>query len=413
MNLRRVKTLLVVAFSLFSLSLSTPLFAQADEEHESTNNDAPQQKVDHKGGENTEKTFDANKVIFSHVMDAHEFHFFSWEGSDGKEHHATIPLPVILYSPERGLTAFMSSKFHHGEEAYNGYQLVTQHYKERLKSDGVPDDVISLLSNEKIVAVDEAGLPLPAVQVYDISLTRNVVQMFIALVLLVLIMTSVAKKYRTGQGVSTAPKGWQNAIEPVVTFIRDEVAKPNIGHKYLRYLPLLLTIFFFILINNIFGLIPGAANVTGNIAFTATLGVISFLYITFSGNKHYWGHIFNPPVPFGIKFIMVPVEILSIFTKPFALIIRLFANMLAGHIIIICLVSLIFIFGNMSKAIGWGFSPISIGFAVFIYVIEVLVAFIQAFIFTNLTAVFIGQAVEETHHGEDDHHQAPTEPVII
>jgi F-type H+-transporting ATPase subunit a len=178
-------------------------------------------------------------------------------------------------------------------------------------------------------------------------------------------------------------------------------------------MPLLLTIFFFILINNIFGLIPGAANVTGNIAFTATLGVISFLVITFSGNKHYWGHIFNPPVPFGIKFIMVPVEILSIFTKPFALIIRLFANMLAGHIIIICLISLIFIFGNMSKGIGWGFSPISIGFAVFIYVIEVLVAFIQAFIFTNLTAVFIGQSVEEGHHGGDDHHHAPTEPVII
>lgn len=413
MNLRRVKSLLVAAFSLFALSVSTPSFAQADEEHERTNNDAPQQNVDHKGGENTEKTFDANKVIFSHVMDAHEFHFFSWEGSDGKEHHATIPLPVILYSPERGFTSFMSSKFHHGEHAHNGYQLVTQHYKERLKSEGVSDDVISLLSNEKIVAVNEAGIPDSTVQVYDISLTRNVVQMIIALVLLVVIMTSVAKKYRTGQGVNTAPKGWQNAIEPVVTFIRDEVAKPNIGHKYLRFLPLLLTIFFFILINNIFGLIPGAANVTGNIAFTATLGVISFLYITFSGNKHYWGHIFNPPVPFGIKFIMVPVEILSIFTKPFALIIRLFANMLAGHIIIICLVSLIFIFGNMSKGIGWGFSPISIGFAVFIYLIEVLVAFIQAFIFTNLTAVFIGQAVEETHHGEDDHHQAPTEPVII
>jgi F-type H+-transporting ATPase subunit a len=410
---RRVKCLLVAAFSLFSLTFSTASFAQADEEHERTNNDAPMQKVDHKGGEGDKKKFDANKVIFSHVMDAHEFHFFSWEGSDGKEHHATIPLPVILYSPEKGLSTFMSSKFHHGEHAHEGYQLVTQHYKEGLKSQGVPDAVISLLSNEKIVAVDAAGLPDTSVQVYDLSLTRNVVQMLIALTLLVILMTSVAKKYRTGQGVRTAPKGWQNAIEPVVTFVRDEVAKPNIGHRYGRYMPLLLTIFFFILINNIFGLIPGAANVTGNIAFTATLGVISFLVITFSGNKHYWGHIFNPPVPFGIKFIMVPVEILSIFTKPFALIIRLFANMLAGHIIIICLISLIFIFGNMSKGIGWGFSPISIGFAVFIYVIEVLVAFIQAFIFTNLTAVFIGQSVEEGHHGGDDHHQAPTEPVII
>ena len=404
---------MVAAFSLFSLTFSTTVFAQEGEEHEHTNNDAPQQGVDHKGGEGDEKKFDANEVIFGHVMDAHEFHFFSWKGSDGKEHHATIPLPVIVYSPEKGLSTFMSSNFHHGEHSYNGYQLVTQHYKEHLKSEGVPDAVISLLGNEKIIAVDEAGLPRTDVKVYDISLTRNVVQMIIALTLLVVIMTSVAKRYKQGQGVKTAPKGLQNAIEPVVTFIRDEVAKPNIGHKYKRYLPLLLTIFFFILINNIFGLIPGSANVTGNIAFTATLGVLSFLIIAFSGNKHYWGHIFNPPVPFGIKFIMVPVEILSIFTKPFALIIRLFANMLAGHIIIICLVSLIFIFGGMAKGIGYGFSPISIAFAVFIYIIEVLVAFIQAFIFTNLTAVFVGQAVEETHHGEDDHHQAPTEPVII
>jgi F-type H+-transporting ATPase subunit a len=410
---RRVKCLLVAAFSLFSLTFSTALLAQADEEHEHTNDDAPVQQADHKGGEGDKKIFDANEVIFGHVLDAHEFHFFSWEGSDGKEHHATIPLPVILYSPEKGLSVFMSSKFHHGEHQHEGYQLVTQHYKEHLKSEGVPDAVISLLGNEKIVAVDEAGLPDPSVKVYDISLTRNVVQMIIALALLVWIMTAAAKGYRTGQGVTTAPKGLQNVVEPVVTFIRDEVAKPNIGHRYERYLPLLLTVFFFILINNLFGLIPGSANVTGNIAFTLTLGVISFLYIIFSGNKHYWGHIFNPPVPVGIKFIMVPVEILSIFTKPFALIIRLFANMLAGHIIIICLISLIFIFGSMGKGIGYGFSPISIGFSAFIYVIEILVAFIQAFIFANLTAVFIGQAVEETHHEADKHHEAPTEPVII
>lgn len=149
-------------------------------------------------------------------------------------------------------------------------------------------------------------------------------------------------------------------------------------------------------------MIPGSANVTGNIAFTLVLGVLSFILITVSGNKHYWGHIINPPVPFGIKFIMVPVEILSIFTKPFALIIRLFANMLAGHIIIICLISLIFIFGGLNKGVGWGFSPVSIAFATFIYLIDVLVAFIQAFIFTNLTAVFIGLAIEETHH--EEHH---------
>lgn len=386
MTVGRVKSLLVAVFSLFCLTFSATSFAQ-EQGGETSHEDATHKEgmEGAEGHDEKKNTFDANKVIFGHVMDAHEFHFFSWEGSDGEEHHATIPLPVILYSPQKGLSTFMSSQFHHGHSEYEGYKLV----------------------GNKIVPVEEG------VEVYDFSLTRNVVQMILALIVLVWILTGVAKRYRTGQGVKTAPRGLQNAIEPVVTFVRDEVAKPNIGHKYKRFLPLLLTIFFFILINNLFGLIPGAANVTGNIAFTAVLGVISFLVIAFSGNKHYWGHIFNPPVPFGIKFIMVPVEILSIFTKPFALIIRLFANMLAGHIIIICLVSLIFIFGNMSKGIGYGFSPISIAFAVFIYVIEVLVAFIQAFIFTNLTAVFIGQAVEETHHGEDDHHQAPTEPVII
>jgi F-type H+-transporting ATPase subunit a len=179
-------------------------------------------------------------------------------------------------------------------------------------------------------------------------------------------------------------------------------------------MPLLLTIFFFILINNILGLIPGSANVTGNIAFTVVLGLVSFIVILFSGNKHYWSHIFWPPVPHGIKFIMIPVEILSIFTKPFSLIIRLFANMLAGHIIIICLISLIFIFAGLSKGVGLGFSPISIAFTVFIYFIEILVAFLQAFIFTNLTAVFIGQATEDGHHAADhDHSEPPTEPVII
>ncbi|HEU4471032.1 MAG TPA: F0F1 ATP synthase subunit A [Flavisolibacter sp.] len=402
----------MAVFSVFALGFSTSALAQ----RENTNDDHHYQAGDEKTGhgdpsqkEEEHGKFDANEVIFGHVMDAHEYHFFSIG-----DFHATLPLPVIVYEPGRGWLAFMSSKFHHGEEAYQGYRLVTKHYKERLKQEGMTDEQINLLSDEQIVAVDEqTGALRPDIKVYDFSLTRNVVQMILALALLVWLMLSVAKRYRQGQGVKTAPKGWQNAVEPVITFVRDEVAKPNIGHKYRRYMPLLLTIFFFILINNIFGLIPGSANVTGNIAFTAVLGLIAFLAITFSGNKHYWGHIFNPPVPFGIKFIMIPVEILSIFTKPFALIIRLFANMLAGHIIIICLVSLIFIFGAMSPVIGSVFSPISIAFAVFIYVIEVLVAFIQAFIFTNLTAVFIGQAVEETHHGEDDHHQAPTEPVII
>jgi F-type H+-transporting ATPase subunit a len=191
----------------------------------------------------------------------------------------------------------------------------------------------------------------------------------------------------------------------VITFVRDEVAKPNLGTKYEKYLPYLLTVFFFILINNLFGLIPGTANVTGNIAFTLVLGLISFVVILFSSNKHYWGHIINPPgMPAGVKAILIPVEVLSVFIKPFALIIRLFANMVAGHIIIICLISLIFIFAGLNVYAGWGTSVFSIAFTIFIYFIEILVAFIQAFIFSMLTAVFVGQAFEGGH-GHDEHHK--------
>ena len=386
MGVRYGRCLLAAIFSLSWMFFYSPAFAQ----EEGANHDVPT--------EEKKVAFDANEVIFDHVLDAHEFHFTSYTGSDGKEHPVGIPLPVILYSPQRGLDMFMSSRFEHGHATYKGYKL----------------------EHGKVHAVNQNGAIDESIKVYDLSLTRNVVQMILALTLLVIVMVNIAKKYRKGTGTHRAPTGFQNAIEPVITFIRDEVAKPNLGHKYERYIPLLLTIFFFILINNIFGLIPGSANVTGNIAFTAILGIISFLVITFSGNRHYWGHIVNPPVPFGIKFIMIPVEILGIFTKPFALIIRLFANMLAGHIIIICLISLIFIFGGMSKGIGWGFSPVSIAFTVFIYLIEILVAFIQAFIFTNLTAVFIGQAIEETHHKDDHHHDDPKlttakydDPVII
>ena len=332
------------------------------------------------------KKFNAAEVIFGHVLNGHEFHFFG----------VSIPLPVILYSPQRGVSTFMSSKFHHGEEAHAGYVILTKKNIAAMKLDP------KKFHEEDIVPVDAAGNYDPTVKVYDFSLTRNVVQMLLALVIFTWIMLRIAKRYKSGVGVSSAPKGSQSLLEPVITFVRDEVAKPNLGHKQDKYLPYLLTVFFFILINNIFGLIPGSANVTGNIAFTLVLGVISFVVILFSSNKHYWGHIFNPPgVPIGVKLMLVPVEFLSVFIKPFALIIRLFANMVAGHIIIICLISLIFIFGELHPAAGWGASPLAIGFTIFIYFIEVLVAFLQAFIFTMLTAVFIGQAFEGEHHHDE------------
>ena len=342
------------------------------------------------------KKFNASEVIFGHVLNAHEFHLM-----DINEHPVTIPLPVILYSPGRGWTTFMSSEFEHGHKEHNGYILLTDHKIAELGLD--PQKYFP----QQIIAIDDKGHVAEEVKVYDLSLTRNVVQMLVAVLLLTLIMLRIAKRYKSGVGVTSAPKGSQSLLEPVITFVRDEVAKPNLGHKHEKYLPYLLTVFFFILINNIFGLIPGTANVTGNIAFTAVLGVISFVVILFSTNKHFWGHIFNPPgVPTGVKFILVPVEFLGIFIKPFALIIRLFANMVAGHIIIICLISLIFIFGELSQYAGWGASPLAIGFTIFVYFIEVLVAFLQAFIFTMLTAVFIGQAFEGSHDDVDHHEDA-------
>lgn len=331
----------------------------------------------------TGEKLDPAKIIMDHIKDAHEFHFFTIENHEHphESFHASIPLPVMLWSPTRGWSCFSSSRFgHEGELTYNGYRF-----------------------NENKEIVSEDGTT-----VYDFSLTKNVVQMLLALTLLVVLMTGIAKKYRRGEGVTTAPKGWQNAIEPVVTFVRDDVAKPNLGHKWDKYLPYLLTVFFFILINNIFGLIPGSANVTGNTAFTAVMGIISAVVILASTNGHFWGHILWPPgVPFLVKLILIPVELAGVLIiKPAALIIRLFANMVAGHIIILSFISLIFIFGAMNKGAGWGFSPVSILFTVFIYFIEILVAFIQAFIFTNLTAVFIGQAFE----GEHDHHHEGENP---
>ncbi|MBM3440974.1 MAG: F0F1 ATP synthase subunit A, partial [Bacteroidetes bacterium] len=209
MFLRGFKSLLVAVFTIFLVAESHISFAG--------------------GGEGK---LDPAKVIMEHIQDAHEFHFFTLKKNEGTEFHASVPLPIILYSPQRGLDVFLSSKFHHGHASYRGY----------------------LLHEEKIHAVNQAGETLHDVQVYDFSMTKNVVQMILALTLLVVLMVGVANRYKKGQGITTAPKGFQNAIEPVITFVRDEVAKPNLGHHYKKYLPYLLTIFFFILVNNIFGL---------------------------------------------------------------------------------------------------------------------------------------------------------------
>ena len=351
------------------------------------------------GGEK-KQSFNTNEVIFGHILDAHDFHFFDITHKDGSVTPVGIPLPVILYSPQRGWDFFMSSRFHHGEHEYAGYRLLNAEYLEKLKEKG-HDLKKEGLSAGKLIAVNENGDWDKSVKFYDVSLSRNVVQMIIALALLVWIMIAIAKRYQKGDGVKTAPKGMQGLLEPVIIFVRDDIVRPNLGDKSEKYLPYILTLFFFILINNIFGLIPGTANVTGNIAFTLVLSVIAFIILLLSSKKPYWRHILNPPgVPLPIKFILVPVEIMSLFVKPTALTIRLFANMVAGHIIIICLISLIFIFSAMNKGVGISTSPLAVAFTVFIYFIEILVAFLQAYIFAMLTSVFVGETYAGDHHEE-------------
>lgn len=326
------------------------------------------------------KGFNATEVIFGHIADSHEWHFFELNDKP-----VAMPLPVIVYKPGAGFDVFSSSHFEEWKgmedgktkisNSFNGY-----HLEKAMK--------------EKLVADDGS-------KVYDLSITKNVLSMMISVVLLLWIMLGVAKKYKTNGSLS-APKGMQNAVESVIIFMRDEVAKPNLGHKYKKYMPLILTVFFFIWINNMLGLLPGGANFTGNIAVTLCLSVVSFIVMIVNGNKHFWGHLLNPPgVPTGIKFLLVPIEIISLFIKPVALTIRLFANILAGHIVILSVISMIFIFGFLNKIAGGGFIPVSLIFAVFMFSLELLVAAIQAFIFANLTAVFIGQAIEDVHH----HHE--------
>lgn len=323
----------------------------------------------HASATHDEGKVDPGKLIMEHISDAHDWHLFG---------HTAIPLPVILYTRSNGLTVFMSSKFEHGHAAYQGFKL-----------------------DEKNKVVWENASNTEAI--YDLSITKNVAAMLIGVITLLIIMLNVAKIYRKSTG--KAPKGFLNLLEPLILFLRDDVAKSSIGPKYERFMPLLLSIFFFIFIENLFGLIPifpGGANVTGNIAITMVLALVVFITVNLSGNKYYWKHIFMPDVPVGMYIILIPIEILGVILKPFVLMLRLFANITAGHIIILGFFSLIFIFGAMKPALGFAVTPLSVGFTLFMSFLELLVAFLQAFVFTLLTAIYLGMAVEEHHHAE--HH---------
>ena len=326
--------------------------------------------------EHEKEKFAPGSFIFDHVSDSYEWHILNV-----KDSHVSIPLPVIVYSKESGLHSFWSAKFHHGHSEYKGFRISkTEPY------DG------------KVVEIMEDGTE---VRPLDFSITKNVFAIFISLGFLSWIFISIAQKYKNKK----APSGFQNAMEPLILFIRDDVAKPVIGEgKYEIFMPFLLTIFFFILINNLLGLVPippGGANVTGNLAVTGVLALFTLLVTTINGNKYYWQEIFNAPgVPMWMKIpipLMPVIEILGLFIKPFVLMIRLFANIAAGHIIAMGFFSLIFIFGDIIPLLGYAVSPVTIVFTVFMTIIELLVAFVQAYVFTLLSAIYFGMATAEHH----------------
>lgn len=334
-------------------------------------NDTKEEKVDIAG------------MIMGHLMDSYEWHI----ASDGDKHYS-IPLPIIVYSETNGLNVFMSSRFHHGHDAYNGFYIA---------ADGSYEG--------KIVEKNTAG---EEVRPWDLSITKNTFAMMLSCIILVTIILSVARWYKKNckDGDHKAPKGFVGFMEMFIMSIVDDVIKPCVGKNYKKFTPYLLTAFFFIFINNLMGLIPifpGGANVTGNIAVTLVLALFSFFMINIFGTKEYWKEIFNPPVPTWLKLpipIMPVIEIISMLTKPFALMIRLFANILAGHSVILGLMSLIFVTAGLGAVLFGSMTFVSVVMTMFMDLVEILVAYIQAYVFTMLSAVFIGLAQAEPHTAE-------------
>lgn len=334
--------------------------------------------------ESEEKGFNAGEIIVDHVLDSYDWHI-----ADVGSKSISIPLPVILLY-EGKLHFFPSSRFHHGHSAHKGFAIAQEGVR-----------------RGRIVKVLEDGHtpdPNPSF-LLDLSMTKNVIAILISSLLISIIFVSVGRKYERG-GSQAVPRGLQSFLEPIVLFVRDEIALSAIGEKhYQRFLPYLLTLFFFIFFNNLMGLIPffpGGANVTGNISVTMVLALFTFFTTQLFSNRGYWKHIFNTPgVPAWLKLplpLMPIIELIGVFVKPFVLMVRLFANITAGHMIILGFVSLIFVLGGVSAFIGYVISPLSILFMIFMNFIELLVAFIQAYVFTFFSALFFGMAVPEEHH---------------
>lgn len=321
-----------------------------------------------------EEKFNAVEYIFYFINDSHEWHFVSFG-----DKHISIPLPVILYSKHSGIHVFSSNKLYDREEGFSFF----------IKKEGV--------KREKIVEILPDGSKYVP---FDVSMTKTITgSIIVSLILFLIFIPGSRKTIKKPMGV---PHGIQNIVEPLVLFVRDDIAKTFAGPKYKRYLPFLLTVFNFILIANLIGLIlPLELNVTGNISVTCVLAVFTFIITTVSGNRHYWLHIINPDVPIFMKLPipLIPfIEFIGIFIKPIVLMIRLFANMLSGHMIVAVLVALIFLMSSLfSPIVGAGTSVISVFFSVFMLVVDILVAFIQAYIFTLLSAMYFGMATEEVH----------------
>ncbi len=385
---------------------------------------------DHEHGHEEEAAgeYDPVGTVMHHIADANEFHV--WKGIH-------IPLPCFLYAADHGWTILSSGKFEHGHKAIDRYVLNhgrvnriadpafpmgevhiegVHGHKEKMMVKGKEKEVEVFYAEhegkqfklEKSTTWDGGMMGGGITSYYDFSITKNVFTMLLAALLLILIFSAVSQGYKRNEG--QAPNGIQSFFEPFFVFIRDEVAKPMIGEKkYERFMPFIMTLFFFILFCNLLGLLPffpGGSNVTGNIGVTFVLAVFAFIVTNLNGNKHYWEHIFwMPGIPAWVKTILTPVEVLGLVIKPFSLMIRLFANISAGHIIILSLIGLVFVFGNNGTNFGGGIAGAVIGgaFTAFMNLIELLVAFLQAFVFSLLTASYIGAAVDEGHGHDHDH----------
>ncbi len=402
--------LIFIVLSLFSVGLNA-------QEH------AMEQTQTKGSAHDLHESFDPAESAFHHISNHNVYSIGPWN----------IPLPCILYAPKEGWSVFMSNVFepiaeHHGtgHKAYKRYVMekgIVKHVvdpsfpTEEVEIDGIVKKEETVKGKKKEISyvqykgkeyrldpkstMDGGVLGGGITSFYDFSITKNVAGMMLVALFLMWVFIRVAQMYKKREG--KAPKGVQNFLEPLFLFIQDEVAKPFLGDKWEKYNPYLLTLFFFILGLNLFGQIPffGGANITGNLAVTMVLAIVTFLVVNLNGNKHYWEHIFwMPGVPAWVKTIITPVELLSVFIKPMTLMLRLFANIVAGHIVLVIFVGLIFVFGKSGQSVSasYGTSIVSMLLSMFMMSLEILVAFVQAYVFTILTASYLSAATEESHH---------------